>query len=109
MIGIKINKDDILTLEAKGHSFFDVKGKDIVCAAVSILIQSWLIGIMELCRVKVEEDRKDGFLSVKVIELNESVKLLTQNLVLSLKILEQQYRENIKVELEEKDGSRWFR
>ncbi|MEJ5284541.1 MAG: ribosomal-processing cysteine protease Prp [Brevinematia bacterium] len=109
MIVVKINKDNVLTFEAKGHSLFDVKGKDIVCAAVSVLIQSWLVGITELCKVKAEENRNDGFLSVKVSELNESVKLLTQNLVLSLKILEKQYRENIKVELEEKDGSRWFR
>ncbi len=109
MIKIKINKNDNLFIEAMGHALFDEKGKDIVCAAVSTLLQSWLIGIDELCKVLSEVEKKSGHMKVRIFELNEKVELLTQNLVLSLKVLENQYKEIIKVELEEKDGSRWFR
>ncbi|MCX7820338.1 MAG: ribosomal-processing cysteine protease Prp [Brevinematales bacterium] len=109
MISIKISIEKVLTLEASGHALFDKKGKDIVCAAVSTLLQSWLIGLEELCKVRLNTKKENGFLSVRVDEINENTFLLTQNLVLSLKILEKQYKENIKVELEEKDGSRWFR
>ncbi len=109
MVEVRIVKASTLLVEAKGHSLFDRKGKDIVCAAISTILQNWLLGIVELCKVGTSTQKNEGFLKVEVMELNDSVKLLSQNMFLGLKAIEKQYKENIKIVVEEKDGSRWFR
>jgi len=58
MINVTIYKDKngcIQGYNVKGHAEYDVYGKDIVCAAVSVLAQTALISLVEVCNV----DEKD--------------------------------------------------
>ncbi|MGC8765423.1 MAG: ribosomal-processing cysteine protease Prp [Brevinematia bacterium] len=101
MINIVIEKKEGIKIKAEGHSLFEEKGKDIVCASVSVLLQMWLIGMKEIAKANVDFVKNSGFLSATVDRLNEKGEVLFDNLVLSLGILEHQYPERIRLILEE--------
>jgi uncharacterized protein YsxB (DUF464 family) len=55
----------------EGHSGYDVKGKDIVCAAVSVLAQTVLIALVEVLNINEELidysiDEDIGLLDVRI-------------------------------------------
>ena len=102
MITIKITeKSDYLRVEAEGHSLFEKKGKDIVCASVSVLLQSWYLWEKELAGVDMKVELRSGYFNAILTCLNEKVLLFFYALKLSLKIMEAQYPENIKLLREE--------
>ncbi len=54
-----------------GHAGYDVEGKDIVCAAVSMLGQTTLLALVKVCNIGEEKigylmDDKKGILDVKI-------------------------------------------
>ncbi len=55
----------IVSLTADGHTDYGEKGEDIVCAALSSIIQTALLGLMQVASIAVKFDRRDeeGFLS----------------------------------------------
>ena len=57
----KVGKD-IVGFAAEGHTGFARYGEDIVCAAVSVLTQTAVIGLQELLGIAVDVQIKDGFL-----------------------------------------------
>lgn len=72
MINVKIfrDKDYILGFKIKGHAEYADYGKDIVCAAVSVLSQTSLMSLVEVCGI--DEDSIDykidetGYLEVNL-------------------------------------------
>jgi len=105
MITVSFNKGaDFIEVRALGHALFDKKGSDIVCASVSVLIQSWYLSERELCGADVEIDQEQGIFRVKVKNCDAGELLLYKSLVLSLKTLESQYPENIRIEMEDING-----
>jgi uncharacterized protein YsxB (DUF464 family) len=63
MLKIKIFKDKqgyIKRYTVEGHANYDAYGKDIVCAAISVLTQTALFSLVEVCGV--EEDKIDYFI-----------------------------------------------
>ena len=66
MVRIVIDKNvngKIIGLTSSGHAGFDVYGKDIVCAAVSVLLQTAVLGLqlrLGESRVRVEVDKDKG-------------------------------------------------
>ena len=98
MITIKFTeKPDYLRVEAKGHSLFEKKGKDVICASVSVLLQSWPVWEKELAGVDTRIESKNGYFNAIINGLNEKALLFFYALRLSLEILETQYPENIKI------------
>ncbi len=57
MINVHIfrDRDNIVCFEIVGHSDYAQHGKDIVCAAVSVLAQTSLMALVEVCGI--EESR----------------------------------------------------
>jgi uncharacterized protein len=104
-IRFKMTRNSV-KIDAKGHALFDKKGKDVVCAAVSVLLQSWFVGEKELCEASVETKTEDGHFSAQMGNYGEKEKLLLDNLILSLKVLQNQYSDHIKVTVEETNGRR---
>ena len=106
MIDIKIlfNNDKIIKkLEVKGHSKFDRPGKDIVCAAVSILIYSAYLSIKNLPDIKIEykDDKENIYLSLIDYkkELEGEIRGITIFLVNGLKLLSENYKNNVNLDL----------
>ena len=97
MIDIKINIRQNIEIEARGHSLFDSKGKDIVCASVSVLLQSFVLSIKELTESELTEEREEGYLRVNVKNHLGDTALLFNSLILSLNVIANEYPHNVKL------------
>lgn len=66
MTKVTITKKDnyITVVECDGHTNYGEKGEDIVCAALSSVVQTALLGILVVAGVeaKVERNDDDGYL-----------------------------------------------
>lgn len=61
MITIRVErkKGQIISLTACGHSGYEDVGKDIVCAAVSMVVQTALLGLIGYAGIEVDYKRRD--------------------------------------------------
>lgn len=77
-----------------GHAGFDRSGKDIVCAAISVLVINTINSIEELAaeQITVNADEDAGAIECHFPnEINEKAKLLMDSMVLGLKGIEHDY------------------
>ncbi|HEY8540762.1 MAG TPA: ribosomal-processing cysteine protease Prp [Pseudothermotoga sp.] len=93
-----------LSFVAHGHSHFDVKGKDIVCAAVSSLVQHTARILHDRCEAVVKKSH--GKLEVSLREPSELSDILIDELYKSLYDLQEQFSSNLSVEVNE-DANRY--
>lgn len=63
-ITIKKKNNSVVEVTASGHTGYGESGEDIVCAGVSTLIQSALLGLLQVVRinVKYKVDEQNGTL-----------------------------------------------
>lgn len=84
-------------VEVKGHSEYDDKGQDIVCAAVSTLMISAVNGLTEIVKLDVDYSMDDdGFIQFNVPDIEDRVKNIQCNaildtLFLGIKSIESEY------------------
>ena len=94
MIQVTYNKvGDEMILRAEGHAEYAEKGKDIVCAAVSVLMQTLAYSV-DACRMGVGNDDKN-VMTVQAAGNRENIakfELVTDGLIL----LAKQYPENVQ-------------
>jgi len=106
MIHVYINRSKagfIQSFEMTGHAYFDNPGKDIVCAGASAVSFGTVNAIEVLIKVKpVIEMKEKGFLRVEIPEnldslTSEKVQLLLEGMLVSLKTIERDYGEYIRI------------
>ncbi|MDR7870266.1 MAG: ribosomal-processing cysteine protease Prp [Tissierellaceae bacterium] len=107
MINIKIfrNKDNIIGFKIKGHANFAEYGEDIVCAAISVLSQTSLMALVEVCGIEESKlhysiDDKTGFLEVNLpknidIESLEKSQIVLKTFELGVKSIIESYPNNV--------------
>ena len=98
MIKIYINENEI---RIKGHANYNEFGKDIVCASVSTVIYTTINYIMNIDKNSIEYTDNSNVITITKINSNEVVDILLNTMIEILKDLENQYKENIKIESEE--------
>lgn len=103
MIRIRITLDAdarIVGLEARGHARFAPHGEDIVCAAVSTLLQTLVLGLEQVVGIDTSFSRDDGKLAFRLPKgLDDpGARVLMQTTCLALRQIGQQYPEFIRVE-----------
>lgn len=87
MTKVKITKQNnfITVVEASGHTGYKESGEDIVCAALSSIIQTAALGVVSVAKVdaKIEKDDKLGYF--KIIMPNKITKkqLYEANIILN--------------------------
>lgn len=113
MIKIIIFKDRkgyIEGYKVSGHADYDIKGKDIVCAAVSVLAQTTLISLVEVCNVpekKIDYSIDDkGFLNVTLpntIDISTRMKteIVLKTFEIGIKSILESYSEYITLKYRE--------
>ena len=103
MIRVKVYKENqkIIKITFRGHAEYDVLGKDIVCAASSATILTSINGILSIDETAIEEKEKNNNIDIKIIKDNEIAMLLINNMLNSLKSIEQNYPKNIEIKEEE--------
>ncbi len=97
MIRVKVKKDSV---QISGHAGYAPKGSDIVCAGVTALYQgtaSYLIDCMKE-PLKIESDEKTNTYTILTKDLSESGKLLIGSFIHSLKLIEKEFQDYIKIE-----------
>lgn len=94
---IKKNK----VIEISGHANYDEFGKDIVCASVSSVIMTTVNSIMNIDNSSISYVDDGNKIIIEKLNDNDIVDKLLDTMILILKDLEEQYKENIKVESEE--------
>lgn len=101
MVAVKVmmENDIVKQIILKGHSGYDVSGKDIVCSSISSIVITTVNGIVSIYSEKsIKTKYIDDCLTVDVFMHNEVIDKLVFNMVSLLKKLEKQYKKNIKVE-----------
>ena len=53
-IKVKRNNNSIVEVTASGHTGYGESGEDIVCAGVSTLLQSALLGLLQVAKINVK-------------------------------------------------------
>lgn len=63
----------ILSVEASGHTGYAESGEDIVCAALSAIIQTAALGLTEVAKIAATIDRndEDGYFRLTLPSLGE--------------------------------------
>lgn len=115
------SNDFIKGIEIKGHSNADEHGKDIVCAAISTLAQSLVVGVVEVLKINANYKIKSGYfhlyfykkkensLSKDLVDIDEDldileftgqkekINILLDTFILSVKGIQESYPEYIKI------------
>ena len=95
MIKIKFDKDKI---SIKGHSGYDVIGKDIVCASVSSIVITSINAIIRIDEKAISYKQDEGFIEINILKHSEIVDLLILNMKELLKELQKKYDKYIKIQ-----------
>lgn len=89
---------EIVALKSEGHSGYAESGEDIVCAAVSALVQALLVGIQDVGGFKCKIKESDAFFEVEWdLQTASKIKLLSETVILSLKGVSASYPNNVKI------------
>ncbi len=95
MIAVTVvkNGDDYRSIESKGHAGFSSFGKDIVCAAVSVLVINTINSIDQFTDTHIELTGEDsGYIKAVFAEgCDEKAQVLLDSMVLGLTQIEKQY------------------
>ena len=93
---VKVNLESITGFRTEGHAEFAKRGKDIVCAAVSILVGNTINSFEAFTSAvfNYKEDEKRGMCEFKVLsEPTPETKILFKSLFLGLQDIEEEYGE----------------
>lgn len=97
MIRIQLKTDSsdrLIGLQASGHSNLANKGNDILCAAVSALLENLAAGLEEVVKSATVERGNEFKIE---IDPNSATELLCATTLLSLRRLQEQYVDRIQI------------
>ncbi|SHG88451.1 ribosomal-processing cysteine protease Prp [Tepidibacter thalassicus] len=109
MIRVRIKRNsegNIIEFSINGHAGFAEHGQDVVCAAVSVLSQTAVLGICDYAKVNCEFNIDDGKLQCKIPsdisdEKRKIIDAILETMVLGLKNIKEGYSSYIKLKEEE--------
>lgn len=98
-IDVKRNVDGhIVECHFRGHAEAGPYGEDIVCAAISMLSQTSLLGLHEVAQQSVEYRIEDGELDILLSEpITERGQTILETMLLGIKNVADQYSDFVRV------------
>lgn len=108
MTNVTIEKkgNSIKKITCDGHTNYGEKGEDIVCSALSSIVQTALMGILIVAGVNAKTKRNDddGFLSIEIPNgLDEGtqhdVDVITKTMLLGISDLNEGFSDYIELEV----------
>lgn len=95
-------EDSIRGFRIQGHAGMAEKGQDIVCAAVSVLAQTAVLGLTRHLRLEPKVERQDGYLTCMFTEQDiirmESVQAILITMAIGLKEIAEQFPKYVRIE-----------
>ena len=110
MVEVRIRKDShdrLSSFFASGHSGWAESGDDVVCAAVSAVLQAAWLGLSEVAHVEVEAARENGKLSLiwaRGARSDAAAQAIVATAALSVEHIAAQYPGHVRVVHERGDG-----
>ncbi|MGO1368005.1 MAG: ribosomal-processing cysteine protease Prp [Senegalia sp. (in: firmicutes)] len=97
---------NILKYIMNGHTGYDEHGKDIVCAAVSVLAQTGLMSLLEFLNLKISYLIEDGYIKVILPKnLNkddfEKSQIVLNTVLIGIKSVAESYPDYISLDYRE--------
>lgn len=86
-----------LGFQVLGHAGYADHGEDIVCAAISAVVQTTAIGIMERLQLPVDFAMDEGDLMLKMMQPNQDASLLIDTMCLGLESIASEYPNYIQI------------
>lgn len=108
MTNIKIEKlnNHIVKVEANGHSGYNTKGNDVLCAGISAIIQTAVLGILKIAKIDTVEyeTNENGYLILNLpnklsAEQQTKTDCILETMLLGLKDLKEGYSNYINLEV----------
>lgn len=108
MTDIKIfkNNGNIVCVQCFGHTGYKESGKDIVCAGVSSLVQTAVLGLFSVAKINVElvKDDDSGYLKAKLPSTlseqeNHDAQIILLTMLCGLSDLRETYSDYINLEV----------
>ena len=97
-INIEENNTRIVSIKVSGHSNYDEKGKDIVCAGVSAIVVGGINSLYNEDKEAIEYECKEGYsyIFVKNID-NTNIQKILDVITTQLYTIEESYPKFIKI------------
>ncbi len=106
IVTIEKKGNSIKRIVCDGHTNYGERGEDIVCSALSSIVQTALMGIMMVAGVNAKTKRNDeeGFLSIEIPDkISESeqhdVDVITNTMLLGVSDLNEGFSDYIELEV----------
>lgn len=94
MIEVKRNSGGITV---KGHAGYAPHGQDIVCAAVSTLVQNMVFSITELTKDEIQYDMQPGAVEIRYGNLSAEAQLLVDSFFIGIRTIAINYPQNVRI------------
>lgn len=104
MTSVEILRDGegkICEFRSRGHTGYAAAGRDLVCAGVSSILQTAVLGVEEYLKLKTKVEQEQGHLHCQLerdIFLNREIDAILETMVLGLRAMEREYPQYLKVE-----------
>lgn len=83
-------------ISIRGHANYAERGKDIVCAGISVLVQNLIQSIEELTADKIQYSMQPGTVDIKFRHLSEQAQLLVNAFFVGVEMIASEYPDNVK-------------
>ena len=84
-------------IEVTGHAGYASVGQDIVCSAISTLVQNLIFSIEELTKDQIEYDVNAGHAVITYGDLSENAQLLMDSFLIGCQAVAQAHPEYVRV------------
>ena len=100
MVKIRIEREDgkIRQFFAEGHTAFAKKGEDIVCAGISSILQTAILGLSDYLKVSLALKKGSGDMSVRLKNPpGKEAEAILEAMLLGLCGIEKEYPDRVKI------------
>ena len=84
-------------ISIRGHANYAERGKDIVCAGISTLVQSLIQSIEELTTDTIQYSMQPGTVDIEHGDLSEQAQLLVNSFFVGVKLIADEYPGNVRL------------
>lgn len=84
-------------ITVKGHAGYAPHGQDIVCAAVSTLVQNLVVSVSELTATKIMHHMQPGWVEIRYGTLSDSAKILVKSFFIGIRMIAETYPDHVRI------------
>ena len=103
-----VKEGRIVRIEVNGHTGYATAGEDVVCAAISAVLQGAVLGVMEVAKARVEyqTDERKGQMRFALADgqgeaVSHDAEIILRSALVATKDIAEGYSQFVKVEVKE--------